>query len=216
MVKPSYSASGFYTAVHFSAVPFTASGSQLLRSHLTFKVCTRRQKLKWGLRTQNARGPFYSLGPQVGKRKKEVARVGVHSAEGSAAFPGLRPKELSGGHPRPCLGSTALFRPPDLKAALGPLRWRGWVSPRVGLFSDSTPPNPTTPDAPKPGSTSPFTRPHLCNNCPASPQAGKEDRPISFVQAFLTLIPKGRSRSPKAPPTRPGAHWLDTLLGPHL
>jgi len=98
------------------------------------------------LRTQNARGPFYSLGLQVDRRKREVARAGVHAAEGSAAFPGPGPKELSAGHPRPCLGSTSTT---DLRAAPGPLRWRGWVSPRVGLLSDSTPPRPHGPRCPQ-------------------------------------------------------------------
>lgn len=109
--------------------------------------------MKWGLRSENARGPFYSLGLQVDKRKREVARAGVHAAEGSAAFPGLGPKELSGGHPRPCLGSTgttAFSTPPARpEGCTGPAPWArlGFLAGRAPfrLHATETPRSQTPP-----------------------------------------------------------------------
>lgn len=114
--------------------------------------------------------------------------------------------------------TTAFSTPPATPEGCArpvPLVRLGFPAGRVPFRLHATE-TPRSQMPPRPGSTSPFTRPHLSNNCPASPQAGKEGRPIPNAQAYLTLILNGRSRTPRAPTTWPRAHWLDTRLGPRL
>ena len=163
------------------------------------------------MRTQCARSPFSSPGLHVGERR-EVTRAGIHAAESSAAFPGAGPKEPLGGP------TTAVPRLHRLDCGFHAARQTGGLrsSRSVGEAgfprgSDSSPTarhrDLTAPGALWPGSTSPFTRPHLSKHSPASLQPGRR---TSNVQAYLTRTRNGRSRTLTVSTTWPGAHWLHT------
>lgn len=101
--------------------------------------------------------------------RREVTRAGIHAAESSAAFPGAGPKEPSGGP------TTTVPRLHRLDCGFHASRSVGEAGFPRG--SDSSPTarhrDPTAPGALWPGSTSPFTRPHLSKNSPASLQQGR-------------------------------------------
>lgn len=146
VAKPSSSASGFWTPIPFPQPLLQPRVPSCLG--ITSHEGVHRVTRDWnGLRTPRTLGPFSSPGMHVSERRKEVARAGIHATESSTAFLGAGPKEAVG---RATHGLTWVTlarlrfprRLPDLRTALRPHGWRGWVLPRVGLLSHSTPPRP--------------------------------------------------------------------------